>query len=409
MYKYQVFLQKGIHLIALVKSIFYSFLIMIFFAFVFKLKSITENRLIVSLIIFFLFLAFLSIRIILLPSIFLYLVKIKKISRRLLIIGAGEYCKKLLQLLSQSKKNYFEIIGLIDDNTKKTGRYVYNYPILGTTGLLDTYIKNYQVSDLLIAINNITHEDLLRIIDKCRITNTTIHVASTLYKIIPEKLEIEEIAGTYFFRSRTNSSFYLYERLKRIFDVVLSLLLFLLFLPLLMLVILSIIITSRGPIIYKTTVIGKNEMPFTWYKFRSMKIGYDDRSHKELINNIIKKEIAAKKLTNDPRITRVGKWLRKFSLDELPQLINVFKGEMSLVGPRPKLLYEFQLMESWQKRRFTVTPGITGVWQIRGRNEVRFNDEIIMDLYYINNRSIKFDIEILFKTIPVVLLGKTGK
>ena len=115
-----------------------------------------------------------------------------------------------------------------------------------------------------------------------------------------------------------------------------------------------------------------------------------------------------RKLRGDIRITPLGRFLRKFSIDEFPQLWNVLKGQMSLVGPRPNVPYEYEIMDDWQKKRQSVLPGMTGIWQIRGRDEVKFNDQIVLDLYYIENMSLRLDIEIMLKTFPIVLFGKGG-
>ena len=150
------------------------------------------------------------------------------------------------------------------------------------------------------------------------------------------------------------------------------------------------------------------------FKFRSMRVDSDNEIHKNYVTKLIKGEIdndkeegAPLKITNDPRVTKVGKILRKSSLDELPQIINVLKGDMSLVGPRSCLPYEFEMYQDWCKKRTVVRGGITGLWQITGRSEVSFEDMILLDLYYIYNRSLTLDFNILFETIFVVL-GKKG-
>jgi undecaprenyl-phosphate galactose phosphotransferase len=130
--------------------------------------------------------------------------------------------------------------------------------------------------------------------------------------------------------------------------------------------------------------------------------------HESKVKRMILENGDTKKLKNDSRITKVGKVLRKLSFDEFPQLINVIRGEMSLVGPRPCLPYEFEVMKDWQKQRVNVKPGMTGLWQIKGRDEVLFNDQIILDLYYVEHQSILFDIEILLETVPVVVFGRGG-
>ena len=160
-------------------------------------------------------------------------------------------------------------------------------------------------------------------------------------------------------------------------------------------------------------MIGRDARVFKMYKFRTMCVGSSCEIHKDYVTKLIKGEIGQKgiggqtlKITCDPRITPVGRFLRKFSLDELPQMINVLKGEMSLVGPRPCTTYEFEEYEEWHKKRTSVRPGITGVWQVSGRSEVAFEDMILLDLYYIYNRSLLMDLQILYETVFAVLKQK---
>ena len=165
-------------------------------------------------------------------------------------------------------------------------------------------------------------------------------------------------------------------------------------------------LNSRGPIFFKTTVIGKNGKPFYWYKFRTMYKDNDPAVHKEHLKTLIVENHANQKLINDIRITAVGKILRKFSFDELPQLINVFKGDMSLVGPRPCLPYEYEIFKEWHKLKYKVIPGMTGLAQIIARNkkDVTFNDAILLDLYYADNQSLWLDLK-----IPALTIAKLRK
>jgi len=177
--------------------------------------------------------------------------------------------------------------------------------------------------------------------------------------------------------------------------------------PIIFLIACMIKLTSKGPVFYRWKVVGKDGRYFTGYKFRSMYKDADETkarlvSQNEMIGPVFK-------LTNDPRVTPVGKFLRTFSLDELPQLWSVIKGDMSLVGPRPPLQSEYEQFTDWQKQKLTVKPGITCLWQTRGRNEIKdFNDWVKLDLEYIEKRSFWFDIKILLDTMKCVIKG-TGK
>lgn len=160
--------------------------------------------------------------------------------------------------------------------------------------------------------------------------------------------------------------------------------------------------------------IGKDGKPFKFYKFRSMKINSDsDKERESFMIDFIKNNYAANlnstKIINENNITSVGKFIRKTSLDELPQLINVLKGDMSLVGPRPCLKYEYDSYDDWHKRRHTVMPGCTGVWQVSGRSTVSFRDSVVLDLYYINNMTPWLDLQLIFKTFPVMIFGRGAK
>jgi len=192
--------------------------------------------------------------------------------------------------------------------------------------------------------------------------------------------------------------------IKRIIDIIISTVLLIILLPIFICIILLVKVTSKGPLIYKWHVIGKDGKPFTGYKFRTMILNADYLKTSLLKSNEMTGPVF--KMKYDPRITKVGKFLRKYSLDELPQLWSVLKGEMSLVGPRPAGPKEWSQYEEWQKRKLSVTPGMTCLWQINGRNEVHeFDEWVKLDLEYIDNWSLWLDFKILLQTIPSVLKG----
>jgi len=212
-----------------------------------------------------------------------------------------------------------------------------------------------------------------------------------------------------------------YFFVKRILDLTLSLIALLVLSPLLVSIVLLILVETGWPAIFSQKRVGARRYNcgghsywqpsmFTCYKFRSMVRDADPSVHKDFIRSFVEGHIevsgncgAQFKLNNDVRVTRVGRILRKTSLDELPQLVNVVRGEMSLVGPRPDVLYSVELYEPWQYGRLAATPGITGLWQIKGRSNVTFDHMVRMDIEYINNQSISLDLKILLLTIPAVL------
>ena len=206
--------------------------------------------------------------------------------------------------------------------------------------------------------------------------------------------------------------------LKRFIDASISLSVLVIGFPFLFAVALLIKLTSRGPVFFTQERIGEHGNIFTLYKFRTMKTNCDDSLHREFTRNFIQGQLpnsaldgegsSTYKLKDDPRITAVGNFLRRTSLDEIPQFINILKGEMSIVGPRPPLAYEYEFYEDWHKLRLTVKPGLTGLWQVSGRSSVPFHEMVMLDLYYIENWSLRLDTKIMLQTIPVMLVGTGG-
>jgi len=205
---------------------------------------------------------------------------------------------------------------------------------------------------------------------------------------------------------------------KRTADLVLILLASLFALPFCLVIALVIKATSPGPVLFVQERLGRNGRPFRFYKFRSMRHDADDAIHRQFAAMFINGDEdgcreqnggkAGFKMEEDPRITPIGRWLRRTSLDELPQLLNILKGDMSLVGPRPPISYEIENYQPWHLERLKVTPGLTGLWQVMGRSRVSFDEMVHLDLHYINHWSLLLDLRILLRTVPVVVRGTGG-
>jgi len=201
---------------------------------------------------------------------------------------------------------------------------------------------------------------------------------------------------------------------KRAFDTVVATILLIILSPLFLLIALAIKVDSPGPAVYRQQRIGENGRPFTMFKFRSMHQGADPSAHRAYVTTLIERNLSPEQLgdgrsslkePDDPRVTRMGRIIRKMSLDELPQLFNVLRGEMSLVGPRPALDYEVAVYRDWHHRRLRALPGITGLWQVEGRNRVSFDEMVRLDLQYIEHQSLRYDIKILLQTPWTMLSG----
>ncbi|MEO6656088.1 MAG: sugar transferase [Pyrinomonadaceae bacterium] len=206
---------------------------------------------------------------------------------------------------------------------------------------------------------------------------------------------------------------------KRLFDLVISALALILIAPFWLILALLIKLNSRGRVLFRQERVGMDGRKFLCYKFRTMRDNSDPDVHREIYRKNIKGQFEANvgdekepvfgKVKNDPRVTGMGKWLRRLSLDELPQLINVVKGDMSIVGPRPPIPYEVAEYDSWHRRRLGVKPGITGLSQVSGRNRLPFEDMVRVDLFYIENWSFLLDLKIIIRTLPAVFRGDGAK
>ena len=203
---------------------------------------------------------------------------------------------------------------------------------------------------------------------------------------------------------------------KRTFDVVFSAFVLVFGFPFYTLIALLIKLTSNGPVLFVQERVGKDGKAFRLYKFRTMSNRNSDDAHRVFTENFIKGDMSGEngtekklfKIEKDPRITSIGKFLRRTGLDELPQFINVFKGEMTVVGPRPPVIYEYYHYQEWHKKRMAVKPGLTGLWQVSGRSAVPFDEMVMLDLYYIENWSLLLDSKIILRTVPVMLSGAGG-
>ncbi|MBI5491866.1 MAG: sugar transferase [Deltaproteobacteria bacterium] len=274
-------------------------------------------------------------------------------------------------------------------------------------------VERLRPSALLVAYDGQSYEALFDMIEACRKLSLKVYVYSKLLNVIPEYVVVERYGDFTLVDISPEARTSLSEMMKSLLDRILSLASIIILSPLFIMLAAAVKFTSRGPVLYKQTRIGKRGRPFTFYKFRSMYAGSDRDGWRisSTIDSIRSGESAggSTKVVNRAMVTPVGRFMRKTSLDELPQLFNVLRGEMSLVGPRPPLPYEWEHYSSWHRRRLTSTPGCTGLWQVTARSKVGFNDTVLLDLYYLYNRSLWMDMKILFQTFAVVAFAKGGE
>ena len=330
--------------------------------------------------------------------------------KKILAVGAGIVGTSFAEKIKNTSVDYFDLVGFIDDDPSKQGKLVSGVPVLGKMDELDSVIRDNNIDEIFITIESISYEKLAGLIARCKKIGSQVNLFSSHYNVIQRKVGTTEFENLKYIPILTPNLPLYSLFLKSIIDKIFTLIILVILFPVFLVIGILIKFTSGGAVFYSSKVIGKDGVPFTWYKFRTMKENNNPEVHKKHLEKIIRQNQSVEKIKNDPRITKLGKYLRKFSLDELPQLFSVLKGDMSLIGPRPCLPYEYQLMDDWQKRRTSVTPGITGLWQVTGRNkkDITFNDSIVLDLYYSENQSFGLDFKILLKTIPIVLFGNGG-
>ena len=409
LYKIHLILSQAAHLTALLKSLFFGIIYVVIFSFLLKTSNIIDSTLVIFIFsISSLFLLFIG-RIIILRNIYIKL-NHKQFKRNVLIIGNGKSGQILATKLLFENPIGINIIGFLDDSREINEEVVEGKKVLGSLNDLSRIMSENKVHEILIAEDDDDYEKLLNIIDQSQKYPVDVKVTSQLFDIVHKKLSTEKYASIPVIESSPLYNSESAKFFKRSSDVAASLLALIILSPLFLLISFVIKVTSKGPVFFKQTRIGKNGKPFQFFKFRSMYVANgEDEVRKKQMLEFMKAQQENTKIINDSRLTRIGKIIRKTSLDELPQLFNVLLGDMSLVGPRPCLPYEYKHYDNWQKRRVSVLPGCTGVWQVSGRSSVSFKDSIVLDLYYVNNMSPWLDLKLILKTLPVMILAKGGK
>jgi len=313
---------------------------------------------------------------------------------RLIIVGAGETAALIIDRMKRAEYLGYQIIGIVDDDKSlsMTGT-VLGLPFLGYTDQLSQLINQFQAKEVFFAKPSMNHQQILNIVASCEDTETSFRIVSDLFEIMTGKTEIDNVADTPIIDLTGPRAGALRRLSKLVMDLCFTLIMFLLSLPLWIIISLAIKLDTKGPVLFRQTRVGEKGKEFTICKFRTMFSNVNTFEHSPTHKK-------------DKRITRVGRVLRRTSLDELPQLLNVIKGEMSLVGPRPEMPFIVAQYDRWQRKRLDVKPGITGLWQVFGRKNLPLEQNLQYDFYYIKNRSILMDLIILLKTIKVVIIGK---
>jgi exopolysaccharide biosynthesis polyprenyl glycosylphosphotransferase len=315
-------------------------------------------------------------------------------TNRVMIVGANRSGREVASELGEA----YEVVGYVDNGSDL--EYL-ELPLLGPIAQLEELVHAHAVDELIVALPGARREQVSRILARGFRRHVQVKILPELGGFMPARFEVQELGGRHYIGFVPVAAV---GWGKRAMDLVLVGVGILAFAPVLCLIALAIKLDSPGPVFYRQRRVGKDGRFFRMLKFRSMVPDAERRldtlrHHNEATGPLFK-------IREDPRVTRVGKVLRRWSLDELPQLLNVLRGEMSLVGPRPPLPSEVEAYEDWQLGRLRAVPGLTGLWQVSGRSEVPFHDMVRLDLHYIRNWSLGLDFEILLRTIPAVLTNR---
>jgi exopolysaccharide biosynthesis polyprenyl glycosylphosphotransferase len=333
-----------------------------------------------------------------------YLVDARRRGRlafRTLIVGEGSEADHLEESFT-ARYHGFHVVGRVSSLSPDPASI--RHSPLGLVGKIQRAIWDTQADCLFVASTSVTSEEMASVARAARLEGTELRLSANISNIASTRLAVQPIGSMMALTLKPVRLTGLQAATKRLIDICLSVIVMILGFPIFAAIVLAIRMDSKGPLFYRQDRVGRHNTPFKMLKFRTMVVDADKMMEK--LRHLSVAQGALTQLKNDPRVTRVGRILRRWGVDEIPQLWNVLKGEMSLVGPRPPLPAEVALYEEWQLERLEVLPGLTGLWQVLRNGEMDFDEYVRLDLYYIENWSIAFDLFIMLKTIPHLLFRR---
>ncbi|MBT6435161.1 MAG: sugar transferase [Deltaproteobacteria bacterium] len=331
---------------------------------------------------------------------------------RVLVVGEDPTAQGLIQGMIRLGDQY-KVIGSLSVGPRKTQGIL---PVLGEFEDLEEVCQRENIDTLVIAERELGEDKVLSSIEVCLRNQVAWNMVPRVHELLVDRARVDLVDGIPLVGMRRTNIVGFNWMLKRALDIVASSVLLLVGSPLMIGVAIAIRISSKGPIFYVQERVGYRGQLFPFIKFRSMHLNNDNAIHRDYTRQWITEnkahteggeaKEAVHKIIDDPRIFKVGKFIRRYSVDELPQLFNVFRGDMSLIGPRPALAYEVEVYSEWHRRRFEAPPGITGLWQVSGRNRLSFEQMVELDIEYLENWTLGTDLRILIRTVSVVLFEK---
>jgi exopolysaccharide biosynthesis polyprenyl glycosylphosphotransferase len=333
-----------------------------------------------------------------------------------LVVGSGPEAERTVGELGAAPELGYRVVGVVDGGIPTSQRTVAGVPVIGKVSELGGLIRRLQVQEVVITDPNLPSDLLFdSMMGLGRNQKVEFRLAPTLFNMLPQKTSVEQVGVLPMLRLFREPLSDAERFLKRASDLLISVAAVVVSAPLMAVVALAVRLESKGPVFFRQERVGMDGRVFLCFKFRSMRADADEEAHREAyLRNIEGRHDANAgddetplfgKVKDDPRVTRVGRFIRRTSLDELPQLFNVILGDMSIVGPRPPIPYEVEEYEARHRKRLDMKPGITGLWQVSGRSRLSFEEMVRIDVYYIENWSLLLDLKIILLTLPAVIRG----
>jgi exopolysaccharide biosynthesis polyprenyl glycosylphosphotransferase len=322
---------------------------------------------------------------------------------RVLIVGAGEVGRTVMRNVIAQPELAYRVIGFLDDDPLKSYADIGPIRALGPIDNLPQVLSEQTIDQVMITLPWQYHRKIVRLVNESEQAGVRARVVPDLFQLSLGGVDVEDLNGIPLISMKESSLTGLNQVVKRIFDLGLTVPAIVVLSPLAFLVSVAIKLDSPGPVLFRQTRVGRDGEPFTFLKFRSMRVNAE--AELEALRDQNEADGPLFKMRDDPRRTRVGRFIRRTSIDELPQLINVLRGEMSLVGPRPPIPDEVEQYQAWQRKRLDIQPGLTGLWQVSGRSDLTFDEMVMLDIYYGENWSLSSDLQILLRTIPQLVFG----